>query len=153
MFIVVITMIIIFLLGFKFIDKIYSIAIPSEKAKSSTDFIQFENALIYGNKPDRKELSNFFKNKNINCIFLEEIYNLDMSISYSYLIAAGKSDLDNLMICTICSKMMGTKKIIALCNCSYNKKIYEDNHIPYLFNNDISVVFLASCLFTSFNGR
>lgn len=35
MFIVVISMIIIFFLGFKFIDEIYSVAMPSKKSKSS----------------------------------------------------------------------------------------------------------------------
>ena len=35
MFIVVISMIIIFFLGFKFIDEIYSVAMPSKKTKAT----------------------------------------------------------------------------------------------------------------------
>jgi len=142
------------LLGYKLIDVAFNGAFTYAKVENGPDLKKLENALIFGSKSDNKGLEEIFKDKNIKCTLVEDINDLDTSISYNYLIAVGKSDQDNIIICTIFSKLMGVERLIALCNYSYNEKFYENNHIPYFNSKDMSFGLLTSYLFESIsNGR
>lgn len=146
--ILLVSFIIIIILGYKLIDVVFDKVFPDIEIIDVPSFTGEDNALLFANKFfDKGVVEDLFKGKKLNCIFLEEIKDLDTSIRYKYLIAAGDSDLDNMTICSICSKMLGVEKFIAICNASNNRKVYEDNHIPYLFASDISIISLALFLF------
>lgn len=148
-YIIAVLMIAIFLIGFVFIDKIYSIANPVE-LNGDTFYQSADNnltdVLIYGDSNFCIDISDTLKQNNFNSEILYDINKLDKSCSYKFLIAVSKSDLDNLTICTIGTKMMGINKVLAICNQQYNKKIYEENHIQYLSTNCISASDVALAL-------
>lgn len=135
-YILVVSMIAVFLIGFIFIDDIYKIADPIEFAEDASYQPCYDNkltqALIYGDSDFCIDISQNLQQHNICSEILYDINQLDKSCPYKFLIAASKSDLDNLTICAIGLKMMGINKILAVCNQQYNRKIYEENHILYL---------------------
>ena len=149
-YIIVVLTIAVFLIGFVFIDKIYSIANPVEF--NGDTFYQFSDcssltdALIYGDSDFCTDISDVLKQYNINSEILNDINILDKSRSYKYLIAVSKSDLDNLTICAIGTKMMDINNVLAICNQQYNKKIYEENHITYLTRDILSAIDIAHTL-------
>ncbi|MDW5299260.1 MAG: hypothetical protein SA378_03870 [Sedimentibacter sp.] len=151
-YIIAVLMIIIFLIGFVFIDKIYNIANPVEFNKNAfyqfSDYNSLTGALIYGDKNSDfcTAISDVLKQYNINSEILNDINILDNSSSYKYLVAVSKSDLDNLTICAIGRKMMDINNILAICNQKYNKKIYEENHIAYLTGDILSANEIAHTL-------
>jgi hypothetical protein len=140
----------IFFTGFYFIDKIYKIADPCKKQEIITTnnpkTFDAENALIFGNASFAEDIAAKMASRNISCTIINDITRLDRSLSYKYLVAAGEDDLDNLMLCSIVTKTTDIKKIIAICKCSYNKRIYEDNHVPYLSGQSISAAQIVSSL-------
>ncbi len=147
-FILIISFIIIVALGYKLIDVVFDKVFPDLEIVNESNFTIGDNALLFTNKYfDKEVLEDLFKEKNLNCVFLQEINSLDTTMKYKYLIAAGDSDFDNMTLCAICSKILGVEKYVAICNYSYNKKIYEDNHIPYLFGSDINIISMALFLF------
>ncbi|TJX12807.1 hypothetical protein E9840_11890 [Tissierella creatinini] len=147
-YILIISFIIIAALVYKLIDVVFDNASASLEMEDKEWFPRGDNALLFANKSfNKEELEELLKKRDLNGVFIEEINNLDTKMKYNYLIAAGDSDFDNITLCTICSKMLGVEKYVAICNYSYNKKIYEDNHIPYLFGSDINIISLALFLF------
>lgn len=149
-YIIAVLMIAIFLIGFVFIDKIYSIANPVELNgdafyQSAADN-NLTDVLIYGDSDFCIDISETLEQNNFNTEILYDINKLDKSCLYKFLIAVSKSDLDNLTICAIGTKMMGINKVLAICNQQYNKKIYEENHIQYLSANCISASDIALTL-------
>lgn len=149
-YIIAVLMISIFFIGFVFIDKIYSIANPvefnGEEFYQSASDNNLIDVLIYGDSDFCMEISDALKQKKLYSEVLYDINKLDKSCSYKFLIAVSKSDLDNLTICAIGTKMMGINKVLAICNQQYNKKIYEENHIQYLSANFISASDIALTL-------
>ncbi len=146
-YIIAIFLIAIFFIGFVFIDKIYSIANPVELNINTfypSDYnIISKDVLIYGDSDFCIDISNILEQNRLHSEILYDINNIDKSCSYRLLIAVSKSDLDNLTLCTIGTKMMGINKVLSLCNQQYNKKIYEENNIPYLCNGSISASDIA----------
>lgn len=149
-YIIAVLMIAIFLIGFVFIDKIYSIANPVEFNGDTYYLSAADNnltdVLIYGDSDFCIDISDALKQNNLYSEILYDINKLDKSCSYKFLVAVSKSDLDNLTICAIGTKMMGINKVLAICNQQYNKKIYEENHIQYLSANCISASDIALTL-------
>ncbi len=146
-FIIIFSMIIIFLLGFVFINKLSVIINPSEF--DDNEYQQkpdMKTALIFGDIDIIDEISYILENYNISNTIINDINELVKSDSYNYLIALSASDFDNIMICSIGKKMMGIDNIIALCNISYYKKIYDDNNIKHLNLNNISASLVVSTL-------
>ncbi|MDF2617157.1 MAG: hypothetical protein K0Q47_1813 [Sedimentibacter sp.] len=143
--IIVLILIALYFAGFKFIDNIYNLASPckknpfsskqdeSLKLSSSNDKIVSE-VLIYGNEDYCFEISAALKKYNLSSEMFKDLNELNMSNSYKFLIAAGNSDLDNLTICSIGTKMMEIYKAFAVCNQTYSKKLYEENNI-FIFNS------------------
>lgn len=138
--IIVLMLIALYFLGFKFIDNIYGLASPcdkkpvsarqdkSSKLNTSNDNETFD-VLIYGNEDYCNEISYSLKTYNISSETLNDLNAINMSNSYKFLIAAGNSDFDNLTICSIGTKMMEIDKAFAVCNQTYSRKLYEENNI------------------------
>lgn len=154
--IIIIFLIMIFPLGYQFINKffdVFDVVDPIESCSEEKKVGSMENnskkALILGNDTD--EFVRLLRKQDISCtVITDSNLLLDPSNSYDYLIAVSHSDLDNLMTCSIGSKRMGIKRMIALCNFSYNRKIYEDNHIPYLYGENMKATqFINKLLSTS----
>lgn len=152
---VIISIILVFFLGFAFIDKICCIAfqLNTPEAKDICDSeIKNEKALIFGNQQISLNIVKLLEKYDIASISIHDINELNMSDSYSYLFAVDDRDFENLMICSICSKKMGIKKIISVCNYHYNKKIFEDYQIKYLLKADEIAAQLVFSLLDTKNG-
>lgn len=154
-YIIIITMIVVFLTGFVFLDEICVLFSPNDMQddlygeKSSAH--DSKHALVFGIPPYSTDIVKILKNKSISYTLIQNANDLDKSGSYNYLFAVHESDLENLMFCSIGKNMMGIKQIVALCNCSYNKKIFEDNNILYLCKDNFSAYQFVSALLSSQN--
>lgn len=138
--IIVLILIALYFAGFKFIDNIYNLASPckknplsvkqdeSKKLGSSNDKM-VSDVLIYGNEEYCFEISAALQKYELSSEVVNDLNELNMSNSYKFLIAAGNSDLDNLTICSIGTKMMEMDKAFAVCNQTYSRKLYEENNI------------------------
>lgn len=136
--IIIVAVIAVFFINLIFIDKIYKIVDPpAENIYDSNHniYINSKDALIYGEEKLSKEVSKLLTKNNITSEILIDIEKLEKSYQYQYLFALNNKDLENLMACTIATKIMGITNIIAICNMQYNKKLYEENHILYLNSN------------------
>lgn len=141
-FIILLMLIALYFAGFKFIDNIYNLASPWEKKKifakqneRSEEYFSVEkttDVLIYGNDDCCIKISAALKKYNLSIETLNDLNALNMSNSYKFLIAAGISDLDNLTICSIGTKMMDIDKVFAVCNQTYSRKLYEESNIRIL---------------------
>lgn len=151
-FILVVSMIIIFYLGFIFIDKICMLFDPINFYDSKTNSTLSPNksiqCLIFGNNNISLDIAKFLDKFNFHYTLINNINELNNLDSYNYVFAVDKLDLENLIICSL-SKKMNTIKFIAICNCSYNKKIFEDNHIQYLFGDNIEASQIVKTLLSS----
>jgi len=151
-YLIAVLLIAVFLLGFVFIDKIYSIANPVDYNDDTfyqfSDYNSLADALIYGDGDSNfcTDICDVLKQYNINSEIINDIDILNKSCSYKYLIAVSKSDLDNLTICAIGTKMMDINNVLAICNQQYNKNIYEENHITYLTRDVLSAIDIARTL-------
>lgn len=140
----------IFFLGFVFIDNIYSIAATDTKVKEmNLTESKKVKALILGDIVFSSEIKKILEEEyDISSIIVPDTKDLNKSEKYEYVLAVSKLDLENLMLCSISANMMNVKNIIAICNNSYNKKIYEDNNFSYLYGN-VSSYQLVSTFFSS----
>lgn len=152
-YIIIISMIIVFIFGFVFIDKISVLIDPVDFNLDDINEVhsnkESEMVLIYGDLAISRDIIKLLEKYSISFMIIknaDELNNLD---SFKYLIAVDELDLENLVVCSLCRKMMGITEIISICNFSYNKKIFEDNHIPYLCGDNISAFQLVSTLFPS----
>ncbi|MDF2677230.1 MAG: hypothetical protein K0Q97_1548 [Bacillota bacterium] len=152
-FIIVISMICIFFSGFVFINKLSAIVNPNEfndAASQKPLHLISERALIIGNISIINEIVTVLKKRNISAEIIQDMYQLEITDPFDYLIAVSENDLDNLMICSICKKFMGINQDIAICNLIYNTKIYEDNQIPYLLKENLTADLIVSSLLNSY---
>jgi|GEM_PF-525186 len=152
-YIIIICMIVVFLLGFFAIDKFGALIDPIEFALDDENIVhskeKSESVLVFGNLSIAKDILKLLEKQNISYTTIKSINELDKYNSYKYLIAVDELDLENLFICSLGKKMMGITEIITICNFSYNKKIFEDNHIPYLCGDNITASQIVSSLFLS----
>ena len=147
-FVIGISLIALYFIGFIFIDKIYKIANPCEEkdvASQKNENKSIKETLLYGDRDCCEEISKSLDKYGISSEIFYDLNDINMSKSYRFLIAASKSDLDNLTVCSIGTKMMEINKVFAVCNQPYNKKIYEENNIS-IFNrisaSDIALTLL-----------
>lgn len=152
-YIIIVAMIVVFLFGFIAIDKFSALIDPIEFALDDVNIVQNnkkqEKVLLFGNRSISKDIIKFLEKQNISYTIIKSTNELNESSSYKYLIAVDELDLENLLICSLGKKMMGITEIIAICNYANNKKIFEDNHIPYLCGDNITASQLVSTLFLS----
>lgn len=141
-FIIITSIIAIFFINFYFIDEIFKIADPpAERTNDIHHTKLFENsktALISGDTDICYEISELLKKHNISSRISDNTEEFCQLYPYDYLVAVYKSDLDNLTICSVGIKMLGVNRVVSVCNQHYNKKIYEENSIPYLFGADLT---------------
>ncbi len=141
---IILSVIAVSIVNYIFIDKIFSIAeLKYDESEKFNTPENEEHALLFGEASQCYEIADILQEYGILSEILSDINKLDKSCTYSYLAAVNTSDLENLTICSIGMKMMEVKRVIALCNKYYNKKIYEDNQIPYLCGSDISAAYLV----------
>lgn len=149
---IIISVIVVFFLGFIFIDKICLLIEPNDFAIEEKNVIvsdkKSDKVLLFGNHSILKDILIFLEKRNISYTIITNTNELNKSDSYKYLLAIDELDLENLVICSLGKKLMGIPEIIAICNDAYNKKIFEDNHIPYLCGENISAYQLISTLFS-----
>ena len=145
-FVLGILLIALYFAGFIFIDKIYKIANPSEEkdvASQANESKSVKETLLYGDRDCCEEISKSLDKYGISSEIFYDLNDINMSKSYRFLIAASKSDLDNLTVCSIGIKMMDIKKVFAVCNQTYNKKIYEENNISIFSSTSASDIALT----------
>ncbi|MBP1926069.1 hypothetical protein J2Z76_001933 [Sedimentibacter acidaminivorans] len=152
-FIIVISMIIIFYLGFIFIDKICVLLNPKDFIIDDKNSILNTNSsqdiLLFGDNEISFDIAKILENYNISYSMITKTNEINEFKSYKFIFAVDKFDLENLMICSLGKKMMNSTEFIAICNCPYNKKIFEDNHIPYLYGDNIQASQIVKILFSS----
>lgn len=140
-FLIIISVIAVFMVNLLFIDKIYSIVDPpadnSEEANNDVPENK-KDALLFGEETLCNEISDLLYKYKLSSEILLDMNDLDKSRTYNYLVSVNKSDLENLMICSIGMKMMDIKTVLSLCNKQYNKKIYEENQVPYLAGSSLT---------------
>ncbi|WP_313344290.1 hypothetical protein [Sedimentibacter sp.] len=140
-FVIIASIIAIFFINFYFIDEIFKIAEPPAENTDNICHKSFNNAktaLISGDIDICYELSELLKQHNVSSIISNDREQLCHPYPYDYLVVVYSSDLDNLTICSIGMKMFGINNVISICNKQYNKRIYEENNIPYLFGNNLT---------------
>ncbi len=151
---IILSVIAISIVNYIFIDKIFSIAeLQYDEPEKFNISGNEKNALLFGEASLCREIADILQKYGIPSEILSDINKLDKSCAYSYLAAVNTSDLENLTICSIGIKMMEVKRVIALCNKYYNKKIYEDNQIPYLCGSDINAAYLVHELLKFHSGE
>lgn len=152
-YILIIAMLAIFAIGYIIMDHLDKFIsspnyLPDIKGVDGT-VNKSENALVLGESELLFEIVKLLKQHSITCTIIKDTNELNKSDSYKYLLAVDKNDLENLMMCLIGEKMMGIKCRIAICNCIDNLKIYADNHIPFLYGDNISAINLITTLLSS----
>lgn len=150
---ILIVMLALFALGFIVMDKLDKfIASPlffPDSGVINEDKGKSEGALVFGSLTLSHEIAKLLEKQNLPYTKIGNFNELNKSYSYQYLFAVDQLDLENLMICAISEKTMGISKRIAICNCVENKKIFEDNHIPYFCRDIITAPELVSTLYPS----
>lgn len=140
----IVLIIAIFFINFIFIDKIFSIVSPTFKNEDDIYYSKSKDklteALIYGEEVFCTEIYDILIHNNISSKIFNDLEQIDKSYSYKFLIAVNKSDLENLIVCSVCKNVMEVSIILAICNNQQNKRIYDKNHIQYVCGNS----FLAS---------
>lgn len=140
-FLIIISVISVFIVNLLFIDKIYSIVDPpAERSEEAINSVteNKKDVLLFGEETLCNEISDLLYKYKLSSEILLDMNNLDKSRTYNYLVSVNKSDLENLMICSIGIKMMDIKAVLSLCNRQCNKKIYDENQVPYLIGNSLT---------------
>ncbi|WP_312701091.1 hypothetical protein [Sedimentibacter sp.] len=141
-FLIITSIIAIFFINLYFIDEIFKIveppAVNTDDGYKANLFCNTKMALISGDTDICIELSELLEQNNVSSLISNDIEQSCHTYHYDYLIAVYKSDLDNLTICSIGIKVLGVSKVISVCNQHYNKRIYEENNIPYLFGDSFT---------------
>ncbi len=140
-FLIIISVIAVFIVNLLFIDKIYSIVDPpAERSEEAINSVteNKKDVLLFGEETLCNEISDLLYKYKLSSEILLDMNTLDKSRTYNYLVSVNKSDLENLMICSIGIKMMDIKAVLSLCNRQCNKKIYDENQVPYLIGNSLT---------------
>ncbi len=137
---IIISVIAVFWINLLFIDEVYSIIDPpdegSEEISSSIEKNK-KDVLLFGEKTLCNDISDLLYKYKLSSEILQDMNELDKSQTYKYLISVNKSDLENLIICSIGMKMMDIETVLSLCNKPWNKKIYDENQVPYLAGDNL----------------
>lgn len=105
------------------------------------------DTLVFG-KPDITiDIYRLLEKEKILFDKAETINEFNQSHPYKYLFAADKTDLENIMICSLCERLKCGVKKIAILNNLENRKVYEKYHIPFLYVNGITAIQMVSALF------
>jgi hypothetical protein len=112
-------------------DRIQSDFLP--KSNSGKSY-----ALILGETPLADQLKTLLDSKNIDYLQIKNENNLDKTKRYNRLFAVSGDDLSNMLVCIIIDQIMEHCSTIAVCNHLQDRKLYEQNNIPYLLAHEIN---------------
>ena len=104
-------------------------------------------ALILGETPIADQLKILLDSKKIDYLQIKDENNLDKTKSYNHLFAVSSDDLSNMLVCIIINKIMDDCSTVAVCNHIQDRKLYEQNNIPYLFAQEINADVLFQCIY------
>lgn len=94
--------------------------------------------LILGETPIADRLKSILESKKIDYIQIQDENVLDRSKHYNCLFAVSNDDLSNMLTCIIVNQIKGDCSTIAICNHLHDRKLYEQNNIPYLLAPETS---------------
>lgn len=114
-----------------------------EQSKNTTEpFKQdIENkpyTLILGDSQIANSLARLLDNYRIDFLQIKDEGLLDKTKYYNHLFAVSNNDLSNMLVSIILNQMCDDCTTIAVCNLIQDRKIYEQNQIPYLLREESS---------------
>ncbi len=127
-----------FLIGFYIMGKIDHFLKTSHIQEDIREAEEGETALIMGCSTLADNLKKLLEEHKIEYQQIEESNEYNPSNPYQYLFAVSNNDFENIMVGIIAKKNLAICKIVALCNCLDNRKIYEQNNIPSLYGTGIT---------------
>ncbi len=95
-------------------------------------------ALILGETQIADCLKTLLESKQIDYLQIKDENSLDKTKSYNRLFAVSSDDLSNMLVCIIVNQFMDHCSTIAVCNQLQDRKLFEQNNIPYLLAGEIS---------------
>jgi hypothetical protein len=104
-------------------------------------------ALILGETPIADHLKILLDSNKIDYLQIKDESYLDKTKSYHHLFALSGDDLSNMLVCIIINKIMDDCTMIAVCNQLPDRKLYEQNNIPYLLAEEINAEALFQCVY------
>lgn len=105
--------------------------------------------VVLGKTTLANALVEIFVQNGYNCNQIEYESQVDINKNYEYVFASSDRDLNNLMFCVFAKRYLDVKKIIAICNQSENRKIFDDCGETYYLKDEVS----AKSLFESASFR
>lgn len=85
-------------------------------------------AIVFGKSGFEEKVGTWFEKSGVKAVYLESIY-IDKSWEQvSFLAAVSDSDVDNLSVCNLFSKMYPNARIFSLCNEENNWKLFKQAH-------------------------
>lgn len=89
-------------------------------------------AIVLGCSVLAEEITGFLQENTIEVYPLSEPFLLEQRRNFRYLFAVSESDADNIVICKICRRVYGVKKMIGLCNDRSNEGMFISEKIRYV---------------------
>lgn len=106
-------------------------------------------ALILGETPIADQLKTLLESKKIDYLQIKDENKLDKTKSYNRLFAVSGDDLCNMLVCIIMNKIMDDCSTIAICNHIQDRKLYEQNNIPYILAQEINADVLFQSIYSA----
>lgn len=89
-------------------------------------------ALILGETKLADCLKALLESRKIDYLQIKDENHLDKSKTYDLVFAVSNDDLSNMLACIIVNQVMEHCRTIAVCNQLQDRKLFEQNNIPYL---------------------
>ncbi len=147
--IILISILILLFFGYSIMDRLDNFLASSNcfpDAKYNAPEKHDHDTLVFG-KPDISDIYMLLEKQKIWFDKAETINEFNQSHPYKYLFAVDKTDLENIMICSLCERLKYGVKKIAILNNLENRNVYEKYHIPFLYVNGITAKQIVSALF------
>lgn len=102
----------------------------------SSDAAGKQYALVLGDSPLAESLLQLLKKHQIDCLQIKDESSLDKTKQYHQLFAVSNDDLSNMLVSIILNQLSESCMTIAVCNSSPDRRIFEQNNIPYVTANE-----------------
>lgn len=149
--IILISVLALFISGYFIMDKLDNIFASSHCFPDAKNIVPEKkhdhDTLVFGKPGISIDIYKMLEEENIVFDKAESINELNQSHQYKYLFAVDKTDLENIVICSLCERLKGGVKKIAILNDLENKNVYEKYNIPFLYVNGITEIQIVSALF------
>lgn len=148
--IILISILVLFTFGYFIMDMLDNFLASSlcfSETKNSIPEKHDHDTLVFG-KPDISiDIYKLLEKEKIWFDKAETINEFNQSHPYKYLFAVDKTDLENIMICSLCERLKCGVRKIAILNDIENRNVYEKYHIPFLYADKITAIQIVSALF------